>query len=227
METRCADRPAHGSWSSRWLVVSLVSLGLFLIDLWGVLSGRLAGPDRTVGLAIHQAFGAGTYPAFTVVTNLGDGTDRWILVALLEAGFALKRHWRPMLMLTVGVGGAVATESILNWVIARPRPHLFPPAVHVSGYSFPSGHTTGTWALCFMAAYLCGRMLPPGAMRWAVTAAVLAFAVLVGLSRVVLGVHYASDVVGGVVYAVAWDAATIWLLGTNLRLTRSKRRGIE
>jgi len=104
----------------------------------------------------------------------------------------------------------LAVETALKPGLGRPRPPVH-PLTSASGFSFPSGHAAGTAALCVSALFV----LPPVVRdRWraaAVAAAVL-LSVAVAASRVVLGVHYPCDVVGGLVVGVLCGVALTPLL---------------
>ncbi|OPX41988.1 undecaprenyl pyrophosphate phosphatase [Ruminiclostridium hungatei] len=103
----------------------------------------------------------------------------------------------------------IALSSLVNvglkWMINRVRPDIL-QLTEVSGLSFPSGHSMA--AACFYGffIYLCCRYLKSG-YKIAVTAVLAALICLIGLSRIYLGVHYASDVLGGFSFGVFWIGA--------------------
>ena len=82
--------------------------------------------------------------------------------------------------------------------------------VHEAGFSFPSGHSAGTAAIFGMLAWLVARRLPPRWRAWVFAAAVL-LALSTGLSRVLLSVHHASDVLAGLCLGLGWTALVLWL----------------
>ena len=83
---------------------------------------------------------------------------------------------------------------------ARTRPSLWESISPESTFSFPSGHAMGSMTLAWVCMLLAWRT----GWRWPVTIAALAFTLLVGLSRIYLGVHYPSDILAG------WTAASVW-----------------
>jgi membrane-associated phospholipid phosphatase len=122
-------------------------------------------------------------------------------IALYRAG---KSWWLLSLLLTVP-GGMLVNVAVKH-IVQRPRPQFDNPIVTLSTYSFPSGHTAGATVFYgFLAVYLLahGRAQP---WRWAIVGAAAAMVLLVGLSRIYLGAHYLSDVVGAVVEGMLWLA---------------------
>jgi membrane-associated phospholipid phosphatase len=130
------------------------------------------------------------------------GAGRWLLVLVA-----------PLLLFA---GQFVRYTSML--VLDRPRPPSQDWLVFASGQSFPSGHTT-TSAIGFgLSAVLLALALRPGALRSALTCLLLGVAALVGTSRVALGVHWPTDVLGG------WCLALCVVSLSALLLTRLDRR---
>jgi len=110
------------------------------------------------------------------------------------------RFWPDGVALLIAAAGGWALIVGLKLLFHRPRPaEVF---VHL-GYSFPSGHSFFAVTLYGMLAYLLSRDAPPRRRRWYWAAAVLVI-LLVGFSRVFLGVHYPSDVLAGFAIAVPW-----------------------
>ena len=106
--------------------------------------------------------------------------------------------------LSVSVVGSVLLNFWLKWLYGRPRPEIFPPLTTANSYSFPSGHTMGAAGFYGFAAYLLWQQ---GKKVWAF-ASVL-FALLIGFTRIYLGVHYPSDVLGALAVGIAWLVVVI------------------
>jgi len=107
--------------------------------------------------------------------------------------------------------GVVALANLVKVIVDRPRPptdHLVP----VSSASFPSQHAAQALAILLAFALL----ISPGSRRVAALTAAVALALVVGLSRIYLGVHYPSDVLGGWALGAAWLAA-VWQLSARVR----------
>jgi undecaprenyl-diphosphatase len=177
--------------------------------LWRAFAvGRPRTPDLTVYQNLHSSRGALAAEAAAALTRVGTG---WPLLACLSAGaFGAWLRWRrltPLAVASFATAGAATASSVLKAVVNRPRPPMAGWLVQANGRSFPSGHATDATA-----AYL-GLGLGAAAVARAVISRCLAIVggVLlsggIGLSRVVLGVHWPSDVVAG--WALGGAAATL------------------
>jgi membrane-associated phospholipid phosphatase len=135
------------------------------------------------------------------------------MVVLAVAGGLLlgatSRSWYPVAVLAVASGGAIALTLVFKAVLGRARP----PAAHAiaaaGGYGFPSGHAAVAAAVCGAVAWLCSLQLRSWRARTAIWAVAATLAMLVGVSRVYLGVHWTTDVVGGWIFGVLWLAVVI------------------
>ncbi|PZP95565.1 MAG: hypothetical protein DI587_22470 [Variovorax paradoxus] len=179
-------------------------LGLFDQRLAGALSQRLpAAALRVVGTATHLGDPL-TLVALVVL----------VAVALLWSG----QHWLALGWVVACAGNGLLNQG-LKRVFARVRPlheHGFAVA---DGYSFPSGHTSGSVVVYGMLAYLCVRLLPA---RWHLPAVLLAvlLAYCMGVSRVLLQVHWASDVLAGFASGLTWLAICIAAVELRRRYVR-------
>ncbi|WP_433727321.1 phosphatase PAP2 family protein [Actinoplanes sp. CA-051413] len=128
--------------------------------------------------------------------------------------------WAATAMAVGGVLGA-----LLKLLVGRHRPDLLDPVARATGYSFPSGHalnaalTAGVFVLVLLP-------VARGAKRWVLWGAAIAVTVLTGLSRIVLGVHWTSDVVAGWLLGIAVVAVTAAAF-PRLRPERVVEEGLE
>lgn len=131
-----------------------------------------------------------------------------VLVMAAVLGFALYRTGHPwwLLSLVLSVPGGMLLNVAVKHLVQRARPHFDDPALTLSTYSFPSGHTAGA-TLCygFMTVFLLSRAW---AQPWrkSIVAVAIAMVLLVGLSRIYLGLHYFTDVVGAIAEGLLWLA---------------------
>lgn len=157
----------------------------------------------------------------TGVTQLGSAPV--IAGLVICAGVFLRARtgsWRPLLLLAVVPAGAAGLDTLAKYVVARPRPPALFAAAVAPGYSYPSGHTVQAAAYGCLA-YLIARASRSWRVKVAAWAAAVAIAVLVGVSRVYLGVHWLTDVVGAWLLAAAWLTIALTVAATIGRLRPS------
>jgi len=148
--------------------------------------------DRPVNalIAAHRSTGF-TEVATTTITRLGNTLSLIAITAVAAVVLAAwSRTWRPVWLAAITLAGSSAAVTVTKLLVARPRPDQSLSAILADGYSFPSGHTTNS-----LAAFAAAATVVTGRSAQVVVwvAACLA-AVVIGLSRVYLGVHYLSDV---------------------------------
>lgn len=190
----------------RAIVVGLVA-GLALLTVLE-LTELLTHVDGTVMdvLAAHRT--ARWTTLATAVTDTGASPFTYPLVAVAGLVTALRtRRWRPGVVALTVLGLGVLSRLLLSVVVGDARPALELRLVAVSGFSFPSGHAAASALLAGTLIWLAGRAGLPRRPRLAVGAVLLGWAVLVGVSRLYLGVHWVSDVVGSWLLAAAWLSA--------------------
>ena len=119
--------------------------------------------------------------------------------------FVVRRDWFAERQIAFAMGGAVGLDTIVKWIVHRPRPDEIYANTMPASYSFPSGH-----ALLGLTFYISIAIIVSRHGRGNLTKAIWGGAVvmfaLIGMSRIFLGVHYASDVLGGYLIAAFWLA---------------------
>ncbi len=179
-------------------------------------NGHLNRLDRSVGRWGYDHSSALSNHGLRVITQLGGFTTIVILclvVAVVETVRTRSAWILPFLVLVLG-GEEVLTISIKN-LADRTRPSFDPAAVIGLGPSFPSGHSATAAAFYAAAALLIGRRRGYAA-RAALTGLAVGIAVAVAASRVLLDVHWLSDVIAGLLLGWAWFAACAIAFGGRL-----------
>ena len=195
------------------LAVGLVAV---IVLAWGFAEvASELGDGRPMGLlneAISHAMGAQTPPGvrhvFSWLTPFGDAAFMGLLGLAVAALLWLRGHRGFAVGWLAAIAGNAVLNETLKHIFERARPvHDFGIA-QVSGYSFPSGHSSGSMVLYGMLGYLGLRMLPP---RWRVPSVMAATVVVVTVacSRLFLRAHYPSDVLAGLCSGGAWLAICI------------------
>lgn len=143
-----------------------------------------------------------------IVTDLGSPVAVDVVAAVAVVVAAVRRWLPAAVAITVARLGELGTETAVKVLVDRSRPVLAHPLATGSGYSFPSGHTAGSAALYGVLVLLA---LPVVGRRWQVTVATVGvvFVLAVVASRVLLGVHYPSDVVAGLALGLVWAVVAV------------------
>ncbi len=175
-----------------------------------VTSGASAGFDLQVRGAIHSWSTPWLTAAISAATHLGGGEVLWpsgLVVALWLVNTGRRREAARF---GIALVAANLVDEALKWGIHRARPLPWFGVAAPSSYSFPSGHA---FLSCVFYLLLAAALIRPGWSPWkkaAVAAAAVCLTLLIGFSRVYLGVHYPTDVLAG------YLAATAWLAGVSL-----------
>jgi membrane-associated phospholipid phosphatase len=200
-------RPA-GGWLSRSALAGAVLV--LLATLVGSLTmiahthAGVAGLDDAARSVVAMHSDKALNDVMRALTSFGDEVTLLLLFGALALwAYAARGVWWARFFVLVAAG-ALALDNIIKPLVGRPRP-IFDQLVNGRGPSWPSGHTTGTTALLVALAIYAsagrGRRL-----RIALWTAALAGSILMGITRVYLGVHWPTDVMAGVILGIAWAA---------------------
>jgi membrane protein DedA with SNARE-associated domain len=179
-------------------LMAVLSVALFVLIAYAVVVGREPGPtpgDMTAMEVVESLRAGWLTDLAKVVTALGSGVFVWGLTVVCAAFLAARRRWVEFSVLIAGMTLLSIGFHEIKAAVDRPRPP--DPLVNASGSSFPSGHAAHSVLYVWAAVTIVMRLRPGMARGAAVVAAGIALTVLVGLSRVYLGVHYLSDVSAG------------------------------
>lgn len=153
----------------------------------------------------------GLTEAVSWFTNVGGTLPMTVLVLVVATGLSLtSRSAQPLTVTAIAAAGSVGLTVIGKAVVGRTRPPFIdavPP--FESSFSFPSGHSLNSMALAGVLVYLALLQLHRWWWRTLVAAAAASFAVAMGLSRVYLGHHWFTDVLGAWAIALAWLAVVV------------------
>ena len=207
--------------------LTVILLGSFVfIELASELGAQeaLSRADRAFTEAIRASVTTPVVQTFAVLTHFGDTATLFGLCIVVAVALV----WRGRWWLTLGWVAAVAGNGVLNTALkhgfARARPLGLDGLALADGFSFPSGHSSGSVVAYGMLAYLALRLLP---FRWHLPALILAMtlALTVGSSRLFLRVHFASDVIAGFASGAAWLALCVTAIELG-RWIKVHRQGV-
>lgn len=211
--TRIASATERRVWLTA-LVTALVAY--FLFELTGeVLEGETRAFDEGVLLMLR----APSDPSLPIgpawltkmmvdITALGGVTVLTLLVTSVVVYLALRRKFRTAAFVTVSILGGWALSSAMKIGIARPRPEVVQHLVEVTDMSFPSGHAMLSAITYLTLGAMLSRIEEQPSLRYFFPLVAVVLTLLIGLSRIYLGVHYPTDVLGG------WAAGTVWACGS-------------
>ena len=193
----------------------------------------LESADHDAAASINRLI-AGNAPlvaAVKAVTWLGSDGVLWTVIGAAAIVLALRRRWRLAAYLLITGAGALVLDPVLKSLVGRLRPVVAHPIAHGAGNSFPSGHSLGS-IVCYGAVLLVFLPATHGRWRTAFITVTVTLVALIGISRILLGVHYLSDVVGAWAVGIAWLGLTTFAFeltryGAGLPVTDPVADGLE
>ncbi|CEG29628.1 phosphatase PAP2 family protein [Bacillus sp. B-jedd] len=186
------------------------SILIILMLLPGVLQDRHLLID-TAGKSLLAPVPDGLDPLFISITHLGDrkGVGITALIVLMWLLFK-RRDFFAMGIFAMGVALGNELNKLLKELIGRERPDL-EHLVHVKSLSFPSGHAMVSSILYILIAYFLTREYTGRKAKFWIYGLSGSMILLIGASRVILNVHYPSDVIGGYAFGFIWASCWIYL----------------
>jgi len=142
------------------------------------------------------------------ITAAGGPTTWRVLAVITVIALSVRRRWRLAGLVAVTMAGAAVLSGVTKLLVHRARPIVTVPVERVGGGSFPSGHALTSVVAVGLTLVL---LLPVIGRRWRLLLASAGVVVVasVGFSRLILGVHYVTDVLGGWLIGVLWLAAVV------------------
>lgn len=209
------SRDSHLGLRLTWSVL------LFIGATWlfaGIAEDVVTGdPLVEVDQLISQWFHAHSTPGLTgwmlIITNAHDVTAISVMGLLFGLYLAWRRNWYWLFTLAIVLPGGMLLNLLLKQIFRRDRPSMDDPLLSLVSYSFPSGHVTGATLFYGVLAAFIASGLPTWRRQLPVVVATGSLVILVGVTRVYLGVHYFSDVVAAAAWSTAW--LVMWLIAVD------------
>lgn len=203
--------PRKGFKMSRPVIrpVHLFLSGLIILALFGSLSiavqrGILFTQwDEACKNRLHEAAHArpGMTAVFTTITGLSNERAIWAEMIAVLLLLMLQRHW-PSIAIWLMAFAGTGIVKLVKVVIDRPRPVFEDPLVREMSRSFPSGHAAG--AMLIFGTLLVLLTAQARERRWLFSAIIIPLIAAIGFSRLWLGAHWLSDVLGGWLFGLGW-----------------------
>jgi membrane-associated phospholipid phosphatase len=184
-----------------------------------VREGETLTVDNAILLAINSHAAPLWNRFFLSITHLGDFIGIITFGVILLMILYLRKRYGDMILLTAGVGGATIINVILKSIFERSRPDLWNQLINEASFSFPSGHAmaSSAFALSVIAIFWYTRY------RYVALALGVSFTVCISFSRLYLGVHYPTDIVGGWIVSAVWVGIVVAVVRGFKRPLRKSR----
>jgi undecaprenyl-diphosphatase len=194
----------------RSFFLALVAAICFAVDAYAVALNKSTGLDH-----FANSIQSMESPAMTTIMKIFTfiGSPEVVLILFVISAFVLYKvlHHRTEVVLFAAVMvGTVVVNQVLKTLFHRARPDI-QQIVTETGYSFPSFHSMGSFALFGVLTFLLWRHIKTSAGRTMMIIGGVLLTLLVGISRIYLGVHYVSDVVGGYLASGFWLGCCIYV----------------
>ena len=211
---------------SATLIIGLIAAAVaLLVFSWlgrDIVTGVTPGVDESLRSSVHAYASPGLTKVMLAASLYGGPS--WLVPFGLALALAFLVHgWpRGALLVVVTLSGAGLLNVLLKQTFARSRPDPFFDYPLPVSHSFPSGHAFFAASLLGGLAVLVSDRVRSTPLRIGVWVAAVVLILLIGLSRVYLGVHYPSDVFAGYAVAVVWVATVA--LGDRVAMHQRRRR---
>lgn len=228
--SRLAALVAHVNRIERGMLLIMI-VAAVLLFVFAVLADEVAeGDTRAFDERVLLALRAAGDPADPIgprwfeemmrdFTAIG-GTGVLVLMVLAVAGFlTLTGKGHAALAIIVAVSGGTLLSQTMKWAYARPRPELVPHGAEVYTASFPSGHAMMSAIVYLTLGAMLARTHSSQAVKAYIISVAIFLTVLVGTSRVYLGVHWPTDVLAG------WALGALWAIASWLAMLWLQARG--
>ena len=196
----------------RWIIV-FICLIIFFFILKNVLNKEIQKFDDTIYNVISKIISNPLTIFFKIITTLGSGYAVIPICIISIICFWKKKEAR---YIAVNLITIFFSNQLLKRIVERPRPEGF-RIVEELGYSFPSGHSMVSMAFYGFFVYLIYKKVKNKNIKWISISLIMLLILLIGISRIYLGVHYASDVLAGFVLSIAYLGLFTHIIKTTFK----------
>jgi undecaprenyl-diphosphatase len=195
--------------ANRRLIIAALALAALTLAIGFAVSmgvGQTLDREMLASIALRLGRDSDTLISlFQWITWLSDSAQRTMMVLIAAAWLVWKARRRAALIIMVVPILAGVTNSLLKEAFARARPDIVPHLDSIGNLAYPSGHASNAMAFFLLAALMLAIKRP---LLW--RSAAVALALLIGTSRIMLGVHWPSDVLGGWLWGAAFALIGWW-----------------
>ena len=208
-------------------LISLASLIGFSCIAVLISSQKIVQFDQIV-ISFIQGFESSTLTAIMKFFTYIGSFPSVLVISILAALFLyfVLNHRTELLLFGAVVIGTPIINQILKQFFHRARPDLH-RLIEIGGYSFPSGHAMNAFAVYGILAFLLWRHIPTRLSRTILIIISSIFILMIGTSRIYLGVHYPSDIIGGYFASGFWLAISIWFFQRYKKKRSARNSSLE
>lgn len=184
------------------LLWALFPLQIFLVlAIFVSLAPQSLGLDNAILLSLHQTANPFLDRLAQNITALGIYGGTLPIIILLSGLLIYQKQWRSLVYVVITALGSIGLSYGTKYAFDRPRPHLWESVYTATSPAFPSGHALSSMMLAMVMIILTWNT----AWRWLTFFLSVAFVLVIAWTRLYLGVHYPSDILGGWSLAIAWS----------------------
>lgn len=180
----------------------------FILILIFVLNGNISNFDNNIYSLISNLISSSMTSFMKIITFLGSAYTL-ITITVLLILFS-----KDKIYFSINLIGIFLLNQLLKHIIQRPRP-VDINIINENGYSFPSGHSMISMAVYGFLIYYIYKNMNNKRLKWILILLLSILILLIGFSRIYLGVHYASDVLGGFILSLIWLIIFILIIGNK------------
>ena len=185
--------------NKQWYIL-FICLVVFLFILLNVLNNEITAFDTNIYNSISIVKNDVATNIFKIITEFGSAK---ILIIIALASLVVVKNKKIGITICINLASIGLLNQILKRIIQRPRPEGF-RLVEETGYSFPSGHSMASMAFYGLIIYFIFKNVKNKVARNSICVTLSMLIFLIGISRIYLGVHYASDVLAGFLISIAY-----------------------
>jgi undecaprenyl-diphosphatase len=193
----------------RWIILGIAIIASIILVML-VQGNQPLAIDTFSANFITGIFGVSTHPFFEFISVFGDkiGVGIIVLMMIIWLWFN-KRNYLAMAILILSVAIGNELSKVVKELVGRERPTLGQETAET--LSFPSGHAMVGIILYSLVAYFFIRASRSNQLKWVIGLAAMILVLLIGVSRVVLGAHYITDILGGYTLGIVWTILWVFL----------------
>lgn len=190
------------------IIIALVLMLIAIICFFGLTEELTENELKTYDDFVIKHVVALRSDIFTAfmksMTIIGNLIGYVLIIPILTVFFIIRKNWRLSLEITIVLLLSSGLNIVLKNIIGRERPPEVDRLVFADFYSFPSGHAMSAITFYGFIVYLCFILIKKAWLKYSIITLCLIVTMLIGLSRVYLGVHYPSDILAGYIAGIAW-----------------------